>query len=140
MNHPVERQRGPRVIYRDRLFEDALSVFESVIVAAAESKQHQTLAEAYNGLARMLPRLTEKDRTQAKAIIAGSLPTLSVHVATIPLRAALVQLADALREAGLHRAAKEVDGIAKDSGERSRFADEISVRQPELKSISNRNG
>ena len=104
----VPEAPGSAVVYPDNLVRQALDGVESVVVAASESLQHQTLAEAYALLASVVGRLPAAARGQVEAIALASLTTLGEHVPARPLLAAADALAVALGEAGCAAGAEAV--------------------------------
>lgn len=125
---PPERDPSSPIVYPDLLIEDSIEVIESIVVAAAESKQHQTLAEAYETYARLLPKLTGSNRARAHEAVRLSLGALSDHVPTVRLNSALDQLAQALDGIGspLSREVTAIVGRERESGEFSKTAVEKS--------------
>ncbi len=102
----VPEDAGAAVVYGDALLVQALDGVEGVVVAASESLQHQTLAEAYGLLAAVVGRLGAGGRAQVAAMVLASLTALGEHVPTRALLAAGTGLADALRRAGCEAAAE----------------------------------
>ncbi len=109
----VPEAPGSAVVYADAVLRQALDGVEGVVVAASESLQHQTLAEAYALLASVVGRLPPDARRQAEAIVLASLTTLGEHVPARTLLAAADSLAEALRVAGCEAGA---DALARDAG------------------------
>lgn len=95
---PATRDESSRVVYPDLLIEDSIETIDSIVVAAGEAKQHQTLAVAYETYARLLPRLGGGHRARLEEAVRLSLGALQQHVPTVQLNKALEQLARAFEE------------------------------------------
>lgn len=83
------------LVYRDDVLEGVLGALESVAVAAAESRQHQTCAEVARALAQMADRIPPPTRPSAERVIRVLLATLGDHLSTAGLDHALARLAEA---------------------------------------------
>lgn len=73
-----------------------MSTFETLAVVAAESMQHQSIAEVVRALAGLLDSLPVEQQARADDIIRRIVPTLGDHVLTGELDAALSALVSAL--------------------------------------------
>jgi uncharacterized membrane protein len=91
---------GARVVYIDDVPEKLLAAFESLIVVASESLQHQTLAEAYRALALAARRMPRSMLPGIQGIVDRSLAALGEHVPTADLDDAITMLCGDLRGAG----------------------------------------
>ena len=93
-------QDATRIVYTDNVPRELLRAFESLIVVASESMQHQTLAAAYGALALAARRMPRAMLADIEAIVNRSLPALGDHVPTAELGDAIAALGAALRDAG----------------------------------------
>lgn len=100
-------ERAP-VVYKDNVIEQLIGGFESLVVSASESMQHQSAAEIYRALALLFPRLPRSLEDSVEALLLRSLPALGDHVMTGDLDAALSAIGDALAESGRAEAAATV--------------------------------
>lgn len=91
---------GVRIVYRDNVPRDLLRAFESLVVVASESMQHQTLAATYRALALAARRMPHAMIADIEAIVRRSLSTLGEHVPTAELEDAIAALGEALRDSG----------------------------------------
>lgn len=89
------------IVYRDNVPGELLRTFESLIVVASESMQHQTLAELYRALALAAERIPAGYRDDLSAIVERSLSALGDHVLTTRLDAAIDELAKAMEARGM---------------------------------------
>ena len=96
------------VVYEDRVRDLPLRGLETLIVAASESMQPQTLAAIMRTFAKMLPNLQPELAAQADDIVLRSLSSLGEHVLTQELEDSLGFLGEALKEAGHHATAEEL--------------------------------
>lgn len=87
---------GCRIVVQDRVPTDLIRGFETLIVVASESMQHQTLAEVYLALALAMRRLSGDLRGEVEATVTRSLSMLGDHALTAELDEAIAILADTL--------------------------------------------
>lgn len=85
-----------RIVLRDHVPVELLRGFETLIVVASESMQHQTLAEVYRALALAMRRLTGALRDAVEDTVLRSLSMLGDHALTAELDEAIAELAEAL--------------------------------------------
>lgn len=97
---PPERNESSPVIYPDLIIDDCIDAIENIVVAAAEAKQPQTVAEAYRAYARLIPRVGEGHRDQLEEAVRLSLGSLTHHIPTRYLNVSLQQLEAAMKNAG----------------------------------------
>jgi hypothetical protein len=90
------------VVYRDNAREQLLDVFESLLIVASESMQHQNAAELYHSIAVVLDRLPLPLQARAEDVVLRSLSALGDHVLARDLDDALREVTVAL--AKVHRA------------------------------------
>jgi uncharacterized membrane protein len=90
------------VVYRDDVTKQALDVFESLLIVASESMQHQSAAELYHSIAVVLDRLPAPLQARAEDVVLRSLSALGDHVLARDLDDALREVTAAL--AKVHRA------------------------------------
>lgn len=88
------------VVYVDNVPMELMKAFESFVVVASESLQHQSAAEVYRTFTMVFDRLPPSLRQSAEGVIMRSLSALGEHVLTSELDAALASLATALSAAG----------------------------------------
>lgn len=97
------------VVYRDRVTQQVLDVFESLLVVASESMQHQSAAEVYHTFAVVLERLPGPLQERAEDAVLRSLSALGDHVLARDLNDALHEVTAALATVGRAEAAAEVE-------------------------------
>jgi len=88
------------VVYVDNLPVRLMEAFESLIVVASESMQHQSAAQIYRTLASLYPRLPLDLQRQSEDCLMRSLSGLGDHILTRELAASLSILVDALSMSG----------------------------------------
>ena len=88
------------IVYRDDIPSALLRAFESLAVAAGESRQHQNFALVLLVFAKMFERLPPAQRSLAEAIVPRILSGMGELVLTTELDEALMVLAAALDTAG----------------------------------------
>ncbi len=98
-----------RVHMRDDLGNHIACAYESLMVVASESMQHQTLAEISRGLARTIPHLPADLLDDFEDIVLRSLSGLGDQVPTGALSQEFSKLADAFRAAGKAETANALD-------------------------------
>lgn len=97
---PTDRRETSPVVYPDLVIADCIDALENIVVAAAEAKQPQTIAEVYMGYARLLRRVDDEYGKVVDTAVRRSLGTLTSHTPTRYLSLALAQLEDALEAIG----------------------------------------
>ncbi|KMO14117.1 DUF2254 family protein [Methylobacterium platani] len=108
---PAPRAATSRIVYRDRLPDQVLDAIESLIVAAAESRQHQSLALILRALALSLPVLPDRQQDGIARLVATVAPSLASHLPTRMLREDTGLLVAAFRRAGRDRSADHLSEI-----------------------------
>ncbi len=108
---PVPRAPASRIAYRDRLPDQVLDAIESLVVAAAESRQHQSLALILRALARSLPVLPAAQQHGVARLVATVAPSLASHLPTRMLREDAAGLIAAFRRTGRPDAAARLSEI-----------------------------
>ncbi|WP_162561253.1 DUF2254 family protein [Methylobacterium terrae] len=108
---PVPRAAAARIAYRDRLPDQVLDAIESLIVAAAESRQHQSLALILRALASSLPALAEPQQRGIARLATTVAPSLASHLPTRMLREDTALLIAAFRRIGRREAADRLSEI-----------------------------
>ena len=88
------------VVYPDNLPEELIGAFESLVVVASESMQHQSAAEIYRTFAGLFHRLPVHLQDRADDLLMRSLSGLGDHILTSDLDASLSALIDALAASG----------------------------------------
>jgi uncharacterized membrane protein len=88
------------LVYRDDVKEQVLGAFESLLIAASESMQHQVAAELYHSIAVVYDRLPAPLKSRAEDVLMRGLSALGDHVLAHDLDAALVEVTAALTKAG----------------------------------------
>lgn len=101
-------QESP-VVYSDDLSQHVMRGFESLVVSASESMQHQCAAEIYLTFANLFHRMSPAVRRQAEDLLLRSLSGLGDHILTSTLDASLSALIDVLSTAGRSQCASAVD-------------------------------
>ncbi|TPG06557.1 DUF2254 family protein [Sphingomonas oligophenolica] len=77
-----QRSYESRVFYPDNVADQVFDGFESILIAASESMQHQTLGEVLHALTEGFPRLPLTWRDRAEDIFLLSLDGLGDHLPT----------------------------------------------------------
>ncbi|TPG48032.1 DUF2254 family protein [Sphingomonas glacialis] len=77
-----KRDSKSRIFYRDTVASDLFDGFESLIVAASESMQHQTLSTTLNSLVQAFPKLSAEHKARAESAFLLSLDGLGDHLPT----------------------------------------------------------
>jgi len=95
----VAAGRTASVVYNDNLPTHLMRAFESLVVVASESMQHQCAAEIYRTFAKLFHRLPPSLQRQANDLLLRSLSGLGDHILTSDLEGALSVLVDALTAA-----------------------------------------
>jgi uncharacterized membrane protein len=98
-----------RVVYVDNLPERVMQAFESLVVVASESMQHQSAAQVYRTFASLFHRLPPGLQRQADDLLMRSLSGLGDHVLTSELATCLSVLAEALTKSGRSRSAGAIE-------------------------------
>jgi hypothetical protein len=105
-------QLGPRrvagVVYVDNLPSRLMEAFESLIVVASESMQHQSAAQIYRTFASLYPRLPLDLQRQSEDCLMRSLSGLGDHILTRELAASLSALVEVLRLSGRPECAEAI--------------------------------
>lgn len=106
-----DRDRLPPVpvVYRDEVTQQVIDVFESLLIAASESMQHQNAAELYHTIALVLERLPGPLQARAEDAVLRSLSALGDHVLARDLDDALREVTAALANAQRAEAAAKVE-------------------------------
>jgi len=97
------------VVYVDNLPERLMQAFESLVVVASESMQHQSAAQVYRAFASLFPRLPPALQQQADDLLQRSLSGLGDHILTSELETSLSVLIDALTISGRSQSAGTVE-------------------------------
>lgn len=100
---------GASVVYVDNLPERLMQAFESLVVVASESMQHQSAAQVYRTFASLFHRLPPDLQRQADDLLMRSLSGLGDHILTSELAASLSVLVDALTISGRSQCAGAVE-------------------------------
>lgn len=108
---PPPRAAASRIAYRDRLPDQVLDAIESLIVAAAESRQHQSLALILRALALSLPGVPERQQRGIACLVATVAPSLASHLPTRMLREDAALLIAAFQRIGQPEAAERLSEI-----------------------------
>lgn len=98
------------VVYTDNLAIEVMKGFESLVVVASESMQHQCAAECYRTFASLFHRLPPDFQRRAADIVRRSLAGLGDHIPTSDLTASLATLGEVLTVHGQTKCAKAVAG------------------------------
>ncbi len=96
------------IVYVDDFEDKLMSTFESLAVAAGESRQHQSYAETLGAFAAVLDRLPDGHGERARDVILRTLPQVSEHAPTRALQRAFQEVGDALERHGDDEAADQV--------------------------------
>jgi uncharacterized membrane protein len=107
--HSGDREAAVPVVYRDNVREDVLGAFESLLIVASESMQHQAAAELYHTIAVVFDRLPDALQSRAEDALLRSLAALGDHVPASDLDAALSEVAAAVSRAGRPRTAAAIE-------------------------------
>lgn len=78
---PPRRGQG-RILYNDNVAEELMDAFESLVVAASESMQHQTLASVLHALTSSFDAMPTSSKDRVDDIILNSLCALGDHLPT----------------------------------------------------------
>lgn len=103
------RSSGSRVFMRDDLHQHIACAYESLMVAASESMQHQTLAEIVRGFTRTIPHMPARLLDEFEDVVLRSLSSLGDHVPTAELEREIKKLAAAFEEAGRDDTARKLE-------------------------------
>ena len=103
------RSSDSPVVYRDTLAEQLLGGFESLVVVASESMQHQCAAEIYRSFAKLFHRLPPALQSTVEELVLRSLSGLGDHILTSDLEASLSSLSAALLRGDRARGAQSID-------------------------------
>lgn len=124
---PPRRERS-LISYNDNVAEQLMDAFESLVVAASESMQHQTLGSVLRALSSTFEELPIESRDRAEDIILNSLCALGDHLPTRILEVEYREVIDVLagdnRRAGAAQVTKAwnrfaaVKGTLKSRGSR----------------------
>lgn len=106
---PEDRPAPVPVVYRDNVTQELLDVFESLLIVASESMQHQSAAELYHSIAVVLDRLPAPLQARAEDLVLRSLSALGDHVLARDLDAALREVTAALAQVQRGEAAAKVE-------------------------------
>ncbi|MBC8037448.1 MAG: DUF2254 domain-containing protein [Rhizobiales bacterium] len=96
------------VVYSDNLPNEVMKGFESLVVVASESMQHQCAAECYRTFAGQFHRLPPPLQQRAADIVMRSLAGLGDHVPTSDLAASLTALSEVLTTHGQTQCARSI--------------------------------
>lgn len=102
------RDENARIFYRDTLAEQLLDTFESLIVVASESMQHQTLAALVLSLDTSFSNMPPALKDRVEAVMLGSLAVLGDHAPTRLLGERLNSIGDTLASDGRRIAADRI--------------------------------
>ena len=97
---PPAAQEPLPVVYNDNVFDDLLSAFESLAVVATQSKEHQILTGILNAFSTQYHNFPEDWLPQVDETLFRIVPTLTQHILTRDLEAAVVNLITEVEEAG----------------------------------------
>lgn len=97
------------VVYVDNLAQQLMRGFESFVVVASESMQHQTVAEVYRTFAILFHRLPPPLRRQVDDLLLRSLSGLGDHILTSELETSLMALTVALNSDGRSQCAGAIE-------------------------------
>lgn len=78
----ARRLEGSRLLYRDNVADQIFDGFESILIAASESMQHQTLGEVLHALCQTYPALPSVWKGRVEDIFLLSLDALGDHLPT----------------------------------------------------------
>lgn len=136
--HSARHEGESRIAYCDNLSGDILRGFQSMVVAASESLQHQCAAEIYLAFAQQYPILSPEPRAEMADITLRSLAALGDHVPTTELDAALQKLAEVMKDLGQVRTAAAISAahrqLSKSIGQlHSRASRKLARREVPLK-------
>ncbi len=106
------RQAAP-VVYVDDVVPRVLNAFESLLVSASESMQHQSCAEILATFEIVFARLGPQEQRHVEDIVLRSLAALGDHVLTSELERAIGRLAAVLEKAGRRDSAKALRAATK---------------------------
>jgi hypothetical protein len=106
----------PIIVYHDNVIEELMKGFESLMVVASESMQHQSFAAILKIFAAMYPRLPAELQERAEDIILRSLSALGEHVLTQELDGALTAVASVLSRCGRAECAEHVRAAQRQFG------------------------
>jgi uncharacterized membrane protein len=115
---PIISCPGASVVYVDNLPERLMQAFESLVVVASESMQHQSAAQVYRTFTSLFHRLPPDLQRQADDLLMRSLSGLGDHILTSELTTSLSALVDALTISGRSQCAGAVE-LARDKLARS---------------------
>lgn len=96
------------VVYSDNLPEELMRAFESLLVVASESMQHQNASEIYRMFANLFERLPIPLKRHSEDLVLRSLSGLGDHILTSDLAASLTELSAAMANAGGGKSADAV--------------------------------
>jgi uncharacterized membrane protein len=105
------------VVYNDNLPERLMQAFESLVVVASESMQHQSAAQIYRALATLFPRLGRDLQQRADDLILRSVSGLGDQILTHELDVSLALLVGVLRTSGRTSCADAVETARSKLGE-----------------------
>lgn len=111
---PRRCEQGLPIVYTDRVPVDLLRAFESLVVVASESMQHQTLATIYRALEFTLRYVPSDIANTVGEITSRSLSALADHVPTGDLEESVKRLENALDARGLSQAGQQLRVAWKD--------------------------
>jgi uncharacterized membrane protein len=94
------------VVYVDDVVPRVLNAFESLLVSASESMQHQSCAEILSTFEIVFARLRPQEQRHVEDIVLRSLAALGDHVLTSELERAIGRLVAVLEKAGRRETAK----------------------------------
>ena len=93
----LQADAGPSIVYHDRVGERLLGRFESLLVVASESMQHQTAAVVVGAMTDAFGRMSVEWKDRVETILLASLAGLGDHMPTRELGESLKKAALALR-------------------------------------------
>lgn len=107
----IDEQPEVPLVYHDRIVTIILDRLTSVIVASAQSGQHQTCSEVFKVLSDALPSLEPANQRNAVDRLQRILPVAQQHVFTPEMHEAFAAMQDALYRTQLPDAAQRVEEL-----------------------------
>jgi uncharacterized membrane protein len=80
------------IVYAKDTRRDLLDAWESLVIAASESMQHQAFAEVLDSLAHVYPRLPSRLKDRADMLIRRAISSMGEHVLTQDVDSAIQEL------------------------------------------------
>ena len=106
---PIAHDPATKVVYFDTLPERLMQAFESLVVVASESMQHQSAAQVYRTFGSLFHGLPPALQQQADDLLLRSLSGLGDQILTSELETSLEFLIDALTKAGRSQSAGVIE-------------------------------